>query len=215
MKQKVIWAMAAMAMVVLNACTAEAPKVETGYTLELKAGVFAGKTSAVALQRAYAVVNEVELERESDTADFEIDVQGEYTFDLLTGLSTPAFPIALIPSGIYEELEIELEQEGNDTTVYVEATFTDSIGAVWPVILTVTESIELEIEDELNGIAIDSNAVSNLAVYWDVEGLLNAANLETAQKVNGIIYLDEDHNEGRYEAIVEALNVEIEIDDND
>lgn len=215
MKMKSTLALAALAAVGLTACSESPNEGQTGYSLELKIGQAPGKTASVAVNSGWAIVNQVELENWNDSADTEVDVEGAYTFDLITGVSSPVFPIAEIPTGVYNELEIGLWQNTNDTSMYVEATYTDSAGTDWPVILTVTESIGLEIEDDLNGIVIDTNTVNQLAVYWDIATILEGAGLDSATIDGGILRLDEANNEVQYEHIVEALNIEIEVDDND
>lgn len=199
----------------ISSCTTPNDGI-TGYTLELRTGAHSGKNSAVQITKGYAVINEVELEADlSDTNEVEIDVEGVYVFDLITGTSTPEFPIAQIPTGIYNELEIGLWQNTSDTTVELEGVYTDNLGTDIPLFVTITESIGLEIEDDLNGFAIDTNMINNMVVYWDFEKILLSSGIDSAVVSNGQLRIDAENNEEIYDRVVEKMNIEIEVDDND
>lgn len=188
----------------------------TGYTLEMRSGSQSGKNTTIQITKGNAIINQVELEASlSDTTDIEVDVEGIYRFDLITGESTPTFPIAQIPTGIYNELEIGLWQNSSDTTIELEGVYTDSFGNDIPLFVTITESIGLEIEDDLNGFQIDTNTINNLVVYWDFESILINSGIDSAVANNGQLKIDAVNNEAIYDLIVEKLNIEIEVDDND
>ena len=122
---KNLW-LPALALLALGTACSKDEKSDpvTGYSLSLKSGPAPGKTQGtVVLNSAYAVLTEVELEDDdSNGDDVEIDIEGEFTFDLLSGTSVPNLPLAGIPAGTYEEIEIKLgdDDNGNAVSLYAD-----------------------------------------------------------------------------------------------
>lgn len=187
----------------------------TGYTISLKLGSINGKVNPITITGGFAEVNEVEVENESDSFDFEVDVEGTFRFDLLTGVSSPSFPVAQIPSGTYDELSIEMGKRDNDTAVYIEAVYEDASGNTTDVIVTITHEIKFELEDETNGINIDQNTISNLTVTLDIEKIMSAMDWDNVTLTDGKIVVNKDINRSHYDQILNALNIEVDLDEDD
>ena len=201
-----------LAVTFLAACSNE--ELPTGYTLSFKVGHVMKKVSQIQLNEGYAMVHEVELEKENEQYDIEVDIEGNFKFDLLTGESTPAFPMAEVDPGLYHELEIKLGDEEGDVSLYAEATYTDTSGTSYDVVLEVTHEVEFKLEDELNGISIDEETISQLDVTLGLVQILEDLDWSTYQMTNGEIRIDRNTNTDMYNAIVSALNTEIELNDD-
>lgn len=201
-----------LAVTFLAACSNE--ELPTGYTMSFKVGHVMQKTSHIVLDNGYAMVHEVELEKENEAFDVEVDIEGNYRFDLITGASNPVFPMAEVNPGLYHELEIKLGNENGDVSLYAEATYTDSAGTAYDLVLEVTHEVEFKLEDELNGISIDDQTISQLNVTLGLVQILESLDWSTYQMVNGVIRIDKDNNTTMYNAIVSALNTEIELNDD-
>lgn len=204
----------ALAVIGLVACE-KADQEVTGYSIKVLAGKSTAKTNSVTLTGGYANVTEVELENENDTVDVEIDIEGLYTFDLMTGISTPAFPTALVPAGTYHELEIEMGDE-SDTIVAlcIEADYQDTSGTTIPITINITGEVEFEIEDTA-GIQITTTQINNILVLIDLNTIIGSIDWSTATVTNNEILVDKQNNQTIYEEILEMLNEEVELDDDD
>ena len=209
---KILGLMVASALLFAS-CEKEEP--QTGYTISVEAGKFTGKTSAVTLSTGFVEVNEVELEFENDTVEIEVDIEGVYVFDLMTGVSNPAFPVAQIPAGTYHELEIAFGKNSNDTSLYLTGAHADSAGVATNFEITIIDEFSFELEDETNGINIDPNTVSNLSVYMDIEKILEDLDWSSMQLTNGNYVINDTLNETHYDAILNALDIEVELDEDD
>lgn len=206
-----------MSAAVLFACSEEEIQ-DTGYTMRVQAGEVTGKTQSVSLTNGWVNVTEVELEDENeiDSLEVEIDIEGLYQFDLITGNSTPAFPSYMMPAGTYTELEVQMGDDDSSTqSVHLEADYSDTAGNVVPLIVDIMEEIELEIEDEVNGIQVQPNQISTLNVVMGINAILNTIDLSTATQTNGQILINAQSNTSLYTQLVELLNVEIEVEDDD
>lgn len=168
------------------------------------------------MTNGYVNVTEVELENEDQNdTEVEIDIEGLYQFDLITGQSTPSFPTSTVPAGTYQELEVQMGDDSSMISVYLEADYTDTTGTIVPVVVTVTEEVSIEVEDEVNGIQVQPGQVSTLDLIMGINVILSGTNLTSATINNGQININENENEALYEYIVERLNVEIEVEDYD
>lgn len=195
----------------LMACNKE--KALTGYSISVSSEPQKQKAATIQLTSGYATVTEVELEKDSQPYQ-EIDIEGSYRFDLLTGQSTPAFPTALVPAGNYDELEIKMGDEDGVTAIYIEALYTDVNGST-DVFIEITDNLEFKLEDEVNGINIDPNTISQLNITLNLTAILGNVDWSQASKNGGSIYVDKNNNTLIYSNIVSAINTEIDLDEDD
>ncbi len=176
----------------------------TGYQVSVQTDARTGKTQSVVLDTATAWVTRVGLVPNcDDTTTERLDVQGSYTVDLLTGLSSPAFPTAAIPVGVYEGLRIDFGEHHEDTTVLKVTGTLDGT----PFRFTVNRSFRVRYRDS-TGIAIDSTVLLNLQVYLPLASALDALDITNADLTPaGLLLIDEDHNEDLYRQLLDELDV--------
>lgn len=204
--------------VALMSCEQEQVNSDTGYSMRVVADNGAGKASSVMLTSGYANVTEVELEKEDDidSLEVEVDIDGLYRFDLMTGVSSPAFPIVQIPAGTYHELEVKMgDDDSSLRAIHIEADYVDSNGVSTPIVIDVDQEVEFELEDEVNGIQVNANSVQQLNVVMGINAILGAIDWSLASQVNGQIVVDSQTNTVLYAQLVQLLNVECEVEDDD
>lgn len=127
----------------------------------------------------------------------EIEIKGNYLFDLLTGQSTPALPEIELPVGKYTHVEISIEED--DAT---EVTF--EVEGVYHSVVDVPFKLALEFDQEIvfenpQGLSVSSAKINAIvaeldATQWfesvDIEACLNDAQ---ALYVDGVLVIDEEN----------------------
>lgn len=184
-----------------------------GYQFEMKAK---SKKSAAAgwnITTATAFVSEVELESDDDDNDSELDIEGRYEVNLLTGTSNPPFPVIELSAGTYEELEIELGDDDDDEafpSLYVEAEWSDSLNT-YPVIISIEEELEFELESDDSEIVISEGSVNDLMVYISIEGALSTLIMSQADiSSDNTIRIGSEDNPVLRAQFIAALNMELD-----
>lgn len=152
----------------------------------------------------FETLGETETELEDDNGDFdddaeddgvEIEYEGEFVIDLLSGTSEPDLGIANLQAGVYEEIEIKVAPvlpDGNSAVVSL--TFTPDAGDPVSVEFSTSLAFELEIEDD-NGFQIDPNALTQVLVLFDLDVLFSNIDLSSAMvDDDGVIRINADSN---------------------
>ncbi len=213
---KKIW-LPALALLALGTACSEDEKSDpvTGYSLSLKSGSAPGKTQGtVVLNSAYAVLTEVELEDDdSNGDDVEIDIEGEFTFDLLLGTSVPALPLASIPAGTYEEIEIKLGDDDNGSALSLSANGTRDAVAFE---IEVRGEVEFSMEDDVNGIVISPNQTTPMTAYMAIATAIDQLDWSSATAdSDGVVRINATSNPSMYSDFLSKLQAEVEIEDED
>ncbi|NVK28339.1 MAG: DUF4382 domain-containing protein [Flavobacteriia bacterium] len=189
----------------------------TGYSMQMQSTDASNKFGELNFTSAFAVVTEVELERESESEDgeSEIDITGNYRVDLMTGESMPEFPTVEVEAGVYEELEVTIGSEDlSETAIYLEGEYETIAGISYNFELEIVGEIELEIEDENDGIIIESNDVRDILVSIDLNTIVSSMDFDNASvNSNGVIVISAQSNEDLYAQFIAMLNVEVEAED--
>lgn len=168
---------------------------------------------------ATAAVTEVELESENDSieSEQEKEFEGQYTVDLLTGTSNPAFGTALVNAKNYNKLEIEFGTFLQDNaSLIVEGTYTNSNGEKVPFKYTMNKEIEIEIESS-NGFEVEAGSVKEVAAEIDFAMLFDGIDFELADaNADGLVIVDASINTYVYNLISQnfsaAISLEIDVD---
>ncbi len=121
-------------------------------TLVLKSSGTGLKSSeSINFTEATIHVEEVEFESlEVNDEDFEVDFEGPFEIDLLTGKSQPTIPSAFLLPGKYEEVELELDDDVSPN-ILVEGTAVIDESTSVDFIFYSNEDIEFEAEAEESG----------------------------------------------------------------
>ncbi len=148
----------------------------------------------------------------------EIEFEGSYIVDLISGTSTPDFGQAGVQPGLYEEIEIEMGPvlaDGN--TVFIAFKYKPTGGDSVRVEFSTQEEIEFEIEDAA-GYQLDANALTNLLVLLDLDALFATVDLSLAEAdVDGVIRINDTSNPAIAQQILASLEDSCDAgeDDND
>lgn len=190
-------------------------KDEGAYRLNVMAKSVKSGAVSFQLQAASCYVTEVELEADDD--DYrddddqnEIDLEGRYRVDLLTGDSSPALPTIEAFEFDYDELEIEFGED-DDNGVYafkVEGIWNDGSSDI-PVTIQIDDELSYELEDD-NGITISESLTSDLIVLIDLEGALANLDFAKASVQNGTITINKSSNADLYSVFKNALSLELD-----
>ncbi len=152
--------------------------------------------------------SETEDENEVDGVEFEeeLEYEGEFVIDLISGTSTPEFGLADVNPGDYNEFEIELAPLIEDLhSVKIEGTYIPSGGSN-PVqfVYTNDQEFEIEIEKEGGNFNLPEGAISNILVLLDLDAVFASVSLDNAVADNDGIVRIRRGNEN------EALAIAIE-----
>jgi hypothetical protein len=213
--------MAAAVLVSMTACKKdENPTNATGYSLSMRAGS-APRTSAWNIVEARAVLHEIELESDDDNGGngSEIDIEGTFNIDLLTGVSNPPLPTVTIPAGVYNELEVQIGHDDDDDddnntagqVVFFLKGTGPANGSTVPFEVSVTQAFELEILDDDAGIFLPEGDIKNLTIWVDVLNAMSTLDLSSATAdADGVIRISETKNSSLFFSFLALLDGELE-----
>lgn len=157
--------------------------------------------------------NEDEEGIEDEEKDEDIEYEGNFVVDLIAGTSTPEFGLADILSGVYEEMEIEMEPilEGGHT-VYVAFEYAADIASTpIQVEYSYDDDLEFEVESK-NGFELEASNLNQILIVLDLDVLFAGVDLSTAAAdEDGVIRINFSSNdhlaeiiEANFETILEA-----------
>jgi hypothetical protein len=165
---------------------------------------------------------EMEYEENDDEKEDEIEYKGDYTFDILTGTSSPEIPPVDIEPGVYHELELYVNNimpSGN--SVEINGTYDDgNTNYVFEFSSTMDE--EFEIENE-NGIDLAENDIAKMILYITLEDLFMGVDFSQADvDSDGVIRINSGSNsdmariiEDNFERVMDFEHDDDDHDDDD
>jgi len=173
--------------------------------------------SGLEITSATAAVTKIELESENDSIENETEFEGEYTVDLLTGVSDPAFGLVEVSAQTYDEMEIEFGTflEG-DASIIVKGNYTNDSGETIPFEYSLKKELEIEIEND--GIEVSAGEVKEIAAELDFVTLFTNIDFGLVDSnADGLVIIDASINTYVYNLISQnvnaALKVEVEEED--
>lgn len=195
-----------------SSCSKDEEATSGGYTLRI-GDQLNKKSTTIQISQAIAYLEEVELEREvsdDDENEVEIDIEGRFTVDLLTGNTTPEIPSTEIAPGTYHELELEFGDE--DRLAFdIRGTYTDTSGQSFDFNLSTIQELEFEIEAEGNGLVIPEDYFTTLYVSIPVSDALQTLDWTSAVKdANNVININQQSNASILTAFLNALQLEVD-----
>lgn len=182
----------------------------TGFTFT---EVFAGVTE-IELE---TLEEDLEEEENGEDENEEVEFEGNFIINLLTGTSEPDFGLSELLAGVYQEVEIEFENilEG-DKTLIVNFNFIAE-GDTHPTFVefSTSEEFEIEIENEA-GFMLDGGAVNAILVTLDLDVLLASIDFGSiAADEDGVIRINETSNSNIMQIIVDKLEAALEVEEED
>ena len=211
-------------ILLLASCSSD-PQLE-GVKLKMKAvttqSSINGRLNATGLTFTDIMIGVDEIEFETELEDDQEDISGEddelkvefegpYVIDLINGTSTPNLGVGDVPTGVYDELEIELAPVltgGN--SVFIKFTLD---GKTYE--FSTTEEIEIEVEN-LSGFDIDSNSLQNILVLIDLDNMFAGIDLSNAvADEDGVIRINDSSNSEITHSIINQLEDSCEAGEDD
>lgn len=204
----------------ITSCKKEEEKGSMNLTMQMSKGTgTVQKTAAGTLQftQGSVTVSEVRFEGEfTNGEELEFSSEQITRIDLATGVASPAFS-AEIPAGNYEELELEVEiyDESDVPSVIAEGTYTNSAGDQIPIRFEFNSGETFEVEGEAVTITEDAQFTAKInfdPLEWF--GTVTTAMLDNAERVNGVILINEETNESIFSLVADRLDdlTEVEFD---
>ncbi len=168
----------------------------------------AGNVSGhITISDAWVVIKEVELQGEDDDENADDDINklefvGPFALDLLTGTSYPEIPQVTIDTGVYTDIELDIEKlQNNDLTgmpnlpqgiadklldysVYIEGSYDSADGTTYvavPFLLALEDGDEFEFSgtDFSSGFMVDDQGVNDIIVAFRLNEWFRFDNTET------------------------------------
>ncbi len=174
---------------------------------------------------------EVEDEQEDGAVktEYKIIVEGPFTFDLLTGSSTPSLADVAIPSGVYREIEFRFDAVcglGEETTLTLDGSIKDTSNVDHPFSMALEYDDDLEIESPTDVQVLEGQAngiFANLILnQWfanvDLAGCIEDGDL--VANGGGVVVINKDVNatgacEEVYDDILDGIKDALEFEDSD
>lgn len=197
---------------VSNTSTLANGRVEAvGYTFT---EVFAGVTEI-----EFETLEEEEEEEANggESEDEEVEFEGNFVINLLTGTSDPDFGLAELLSGVYQEVEMEFDNilEGEKTIVVNFYFIAEGSTDTTFVEFSSAEELEIEIENEA-GFVLDDSVVNLILVTLDLDILFGSIDYNTlAVDEDGVIRINEDSNSEFAHSIIESLEEALEAEEEE
>jgi hypothetical protein len=167
----------------------------------------------------FITLREVEFEVETDDDSIEVNFNIELNtkIDFATGETNPDISFVEIPAGTYNEMEVEIElqDEGDNPAMVLNGTYVDTEGTSHPVRFEFDsgETFEVEKEGPIT-FATNESALAQVTfdpTVWYAE--VSNEQLSSATKDNeGVIVISSTHNPDIFDTVAEGLNLATEVE---
>ena len=174
-------------------------------------------TNGLSFTSGYITIREVQFEAETATDSVEVNLEQITKIDFATGATTPDISSLLIPAGTYNsvEVEIELQDEGDQPAVVLEGTFTDGEGVSHPVRFEFNSGETFEIEKEgVITFAADASVLAQITInphLWFMEVDREQLSLAT-KNAQGVIVISETQNTSIFNIAADGLDLATEVE---
>lgn len=177
------------------------------------------ETKLISFHSGFITLEEIEFEVETDNDSVEVDFNMEMNtvIDFATGETTPDISFAVIPAGTYNEMEVEIElqDEGDDPSVVLNGTYIDEDGTAHDIRFEFNSGETFEIERE-GTIVFSTNESALAQITIDPAAwFTNVSNeqLSAATKdMNGVIVISENQNTEIFETVADGLDLATEVE---
>ncbi len=144
--------------------------------------------------KALVGVKKVKFEMEHGDNDQEYKYKGAYTFDVLTGTSTPSIQAVDMQPGTYKKIKVKIDKvmsSGNS----IEIAGTYAVGGLsYQFEFTSTSDQEYEVENP-NGISVQQGHTVTFVLELDLQSLFSGVDFATATvDADGIIRINNSSN---------------------
>ena len=144
--------------------------------------------------KALVGVKKVKFEMEHNGNDQDYKYKGAYTFDVLTGTSTPPIQPVDIQPGTYKKIKVKIDNvlpSGN--SIEIAGTY-EVAGMSYQFEFTSTSDQEYEVENP-NGISVQQGHTVTFVVELDLQSLFSGVDFATATvDTDGVIRINDTSN---------------------
>ena len=174
-------------------------------------------SNGLSFSSGFITIREVQFEAETSSDSVEVNLEQITKIDFATGATTPDISGLVIPAGTYNEVEVEIElqDEGNEPAVVLEGTFTDAEGVAHPVRFEFNSGETFEVEKE--GVITFEAAESALAQitlnpYVWFQGVEREQLSLATKDAQGVIVISETQNTNIFEVAADGLDLATEVE---
>ena len=189
-------------------------------TVKATAGTSANErvmTNGLSFSSGFITIREVQFEAEASTDSVEVNLEQITRIDFATGATTPDISGLVIPAGTYNEVEVEIElqDEGDEPAVVLEGTFTDGEGVAHPVRFEFNSGETFEIEKEgVITFAANESALAQITINPHVwfQGVEREQLSLATKNEQGVIVISETQNAKIFETAADGLDLATEVE---
>ena len=199
MKTKLKLIVVLILVATFNSCKKDSnPNAEAAFTIKEKStpnrDAKIRQIGSFTFTKALVGVKKVKFEMEHGDYEQEYKYKGDYTFDVLTGTSTPPIQPVEIQPGTYTGLKVKIDNvmpSGNS----IEIAGTYEVGGMsYQFEFTSTSDQEYEVEND-NGISVQQGNTVNFVLQLDLPSLFSGVNFASATIDNdGVIRINGSSN---------------------
>jgi len=200
-------------------------KKDKNQTAEANFTIKEKNTAAKSLNKAYSPISfnftkavvgvkKVKFEREVNGDDQDYKYNGNYSFDILSGTSTPPLPTVEIEPGVYHKLKVKFDNvlpTGNT----LEINGTATIGGVnFRFEFISKDDSEYEVENP-NGLPVNPDDAVTFVLQIDLASLFSGVDFTTATvDADGVIRINENSNSNLQDLIEENFDDIMDFDED-
>lgn len=165
----------------------------------------------------FITIREIQFEAETDTDSVEVNLEQEVKIDFATGSTTPDISGLAFQPGTYREIEVEIELQdnGDQPAIVLDGTFTDADGQAHPIRFEFNSGETFEVEKEgLFTFAEKESVVAQVTFNpnaWFAG--VSAEQLSLASKnAEGVIVISSTENTNIFDTVADGLDLATEVE---
>lgn len=161
---------------------------------------------------------EFQAQTQNDSVGIDFQVEMNTKIDFATGRTTPDISYAEIPTGTYDqvEVEIELQDNGPEPAIRLNGTYIDLNGTSHDVLFEFNSGENFEVEKQ-GKVTFSANESALAQITIDPSSWFAAVTneqLSSASKVNGVIVIRENYNSDIFDIVSDGLDLAKEVEIN-
>jgi hypothetical protein len=144
--------------------------------------------------------------------DGDIMLAGPYVLDIAAGTAT--IDEVEAQPGFYQKVNFDFAggTENGGNSIALSGNYTSKTGSTIPFVLS--SNIEANVQLPLvKGITVNSGSTVSVSIVFDVAGWLKGLDFENATQTDGKIIISQTQNISLYNAFIEAVSKNIEVED--
>ena len=158
-----------------------------------------------------------EVETDEDLVEIEFEIEQNTVIDFATGGTDPDISYVEIPAGTYNEMEVEVElqDEGDNPSMVLHGTYVDTEGASHPVRFEFNSGETFEVEKE-GTITLATNESVLAQITFDptvwFAGVSNEQMSQATKDNEGVIVISSTQNPDIFDTVTDGLDLATEVE---